>query len=173
VEIRCPRCGSTCTQDSQKPNEYICTHCKTVFRFIDTSQPIITTDVRVRNCVFCGKPIETGKGFKCTMCGREYFCDSCVDEVNGKYVCVECIAKSNQNCLYCKKYAVYKCVKCNKRACKQHPHEVHFTEVINGPVLFCSTCQSFVCLDCVKRSFFGAYRCPKCDTPLIVYAQYQ
>jgi len=96
VEIKCPRCGAS-AEKSQKPNEYVCSHCGTVFQFVDSSQRFITTDVRVRNCLFCGKPIAPGKGFKCMRCGQEYFCSSCVDEVGGKYICLQCIAESGTN----------------------------------------------------------------------------
>lgn len=175
VEIKCPRCGAP-SQKSQKPNEYVCSHCGTVFQFVDSSQRFVTTDVRVRNCLFCGKPIELGKGFKCTRCGQEYFCSSCVDEVGGKYVCFQCIEKSGIKCQYCRRYAIYHCVQCGRKACKEHPKEGGFLisdKTIS--VLYCPSCQSFVCRNCVKyKGFFSvSLHCPKCDTTLEKYAPYE
>jgi predicted RNA-binding Zn-ribbon protein involved in translation (DUF1610 family) len=175
VEIKCPRCGAS-AQKSQKPNEYVCSHCGTVFQFVDSSQRFVTTDVRVRNCLFCGKPIAPGKGFKCTRCGQEYFCSSCVDEVGGKYVCLQCIAESGIKCQYCRRYAIYQCVQCGKKACKEHPREGGFL-ISNGTtsVLYCPNCRSFVCRNCVKyKGFFStSLHCPKCDATLEKYAPYE
>lgn len=174
VEIRCPRCGATCTHDSQRANEYVCTHCNTTFRFVDSTQQVVTTDVRVRNCLYCGHPIEAGKGFKCTRCGKEYFCASCVDEVGGKYVCTECLKTSGDKCPYCTKYAVYRCVECGKKACKRHPVESHFTfSLETGNVRYCHNCNSFVCDDCAEFSLLGSPRCPRCHGSLSVHAPYE
>jgi len=131
VEMKCPRCGAS-AQKGQKPNEYVCSHCGAVFQFVDSSEHFVTTDVRVRNCLFCGKPIASGKGFKCTKCGREYFCSSCVDEVGGKYVCLPCIEQSGNKCQYCRKHAIYHCVQCERQACKEHPEVIGFTSVSDG-----------------------------------------
>jgi predicted RNA-binding Zn-ribbon protein involved in translation (DUF1610 family) len=176
VEIRCPRCGSPCTVKSSKTNEYICSNCGTAFAFVDTSRPIVTTDIHVHNCPLCGKPIEAGKGFKCTRCGREYICDSCVDEVDNKYVCIECIEKSNQNCQLCKRYAVYKCISCGRRACKTHALHVGFIKKYGASerVLFCPNCRGFVCNSCLKYGFLSrSVHCPKCDSGLIYYSPYK
>lgn len=176
VEIKCPRCGAP-AQKGQKPNEYMCSHCATAFQFVDSSQHFVTTDVRVRNCIFCGKPIELGKGFRCTSCGQEYFCSSCVDEVGGKYVCLECIEKSGIKCQYCRKYAIYQCVQCGRKACKEHPKEGGFALISKEAtsVLYCPTCRSFVCTNCVKyKGFFSVSpHCPKCDATLEKYAPYE
>jgi len=176
VEVRCPRCGSSCSLKGSKTNEYICSHCGATFRFVDTSQPTVTTDVRVHNCPFCGRPIETGRGFKCTECGREYLCDSCVDKVSDKYVCVECIEKSNQSCQFCKKYAVYKCISCGRRACKVHALHVGFVEQYADQerVLFCPRCRGFVCKSCLEYGFLSRTpHCPKCRSQLIYYSPYR
>lgn len=61
VEIRCPRCGSPCAQESKKPNEYICPNCKATFYFVDATQRVVTTEVRVRNCLFCGVRLRKEK----------------------------------------------------------------------------------------------------------------
>jgi len=174
VEMRCPRCGSVCSQKGDKPNEYSCTHCGATFRFVDTSQRYVTTDVLIRNCAFCGKPLETGKGFRCTRCGREYFCDSCVDEIYGKYVCVDCIQKSSQNCQLCRKYGVYKCISCGRKACKQHAQHMRFIQPGSEQrVLFCSRCSGFVCYSCVKFGFFSSTpTCPRCGSALTYYSPY-
>jgi predicted RNA-binding Zn-ribbon protein involved in translation (DUF1610 family) len=177
VEIKCPRCGAP-AKKSQKPNEYVCSHCGTVFQFVDSSQHLVTTDVRVRNCLFCGKPIESGKGFKCTTCGQEYFCSSCVDEVRGKYVCVECIEKAGIKCQYCRKYAIYKCIQCGRKACKNHAVEAGFALVNSDgttSVFYCPNCNGFVCTNCMKSGgfFTVSFRCPKCNTTLNRYAPYK
>jgi hypothetical protein len=176
VEVKCPRCGSPCAQSGGKPNEYVCSHCDTVFHFIDTSQRTVTTDVRVRNCVFCGKSLDKGKGFRCTRCGREYFCDSCVDLINYKYVCVDCMTEAGETCQSCNKYAVYTCIQCGKKACKKHYKEVGFTSVHaygRGLVYYCSRCRGFVCIDCFKHRFFSSANfCPRCNTQLTAYSPY-
>jgi predicted RNA-binding Zn-ribbon protein involved in translation (DUF1610 family) len=176
VEIKCPRCGAS-AEKSLKPNEYVCSHCGTVFQFVDSSQHFVTTDVRVRNCLFCGKPIASGKGFRCTRCGQEYFCSSCVDEVGGKYVCLQCIAESGTKCQYCRRYAIYQCVQCGRKACRDHPVEGGFvlTSVVPVSVLYCPSCRSFVCTNCMKTSgiFSISYRCPKCNATLAKYAPYK
>src|SRR3989337_402953 len=121
--MKCPRCGAPSNLQQGKINEYVCSNCGSVFRFMDQTKRIVTRDVLVRNCLHCGKSIEAGKGFKCTRCGNEFFCDSCVDEVQGKYVCADCLIASQQNCLFCKKHAVYRCINCGKRACKLHSYQ--------------------------------------------------
>lgn len=174
VEIRCPRCGSTVTK-SQKPNEYTCAHCHASFRFVDSSKQTVTTDVIIRNCAYCGKPLETGKGFRCTSCGSEYFCESCVDKVQGKYVCFSCIAKSGQKCNHCNKHAVYKCINCGRMACKQHPFQSRFvtSQSDDALVFYCGKCGGLVCNDCAYLPLFGSVKCPKCHSSLEVYGQYK
>ena len=185
VEIKCPHCGSVCTQKSSDPNEYACSHCGSVFRLMDNTKRTVTRDVVIHGCVFCGKPLDTGKGFKCTRCGREYFCETCVDLVRDKYVCLECISKANENCQLCKKHAAYTCVSCGRRACKAHRQHMGFsapsspfepfdarptqTEV----VLFCPRCNGFICSSCAKRTIFSGTRCPKCDSGLTNYSPYR
>ena len=180
VEIKCPRCGSPSNLQSSKTNEYACSNCGTVFRFVDQTRRVVATDILIRNCSHCGKPLEAGKGFKCTRCGGEFFCDSCVDEVQGKYVCADCLITSGENCQFCKKYAIYKCLKCGRRACKMHPHNhfLHNRKYIKGGyehvdhfVRYCSTCHGYVCLDCEQMVgfFFQTIVCPKCRSQLGEY----
>lgn len=146
VEIRCPRCGSPCDKEGNESNVYICPHCKTTFHFVDTTKRVVTTEVRVRNCLFCGAPIEKGKGYKCTRCGKEYFCPSCVSEMEHKFVCLYCLKElseqrprpSEQPCQFCNSTSV---------------------------VYYCPTCCKYVCSDCAKRIFIRA-RCPKCNNRL-------
>jgi len=184
VEIKCPRCGSACSKGGSNSNEYACSHCGSVFRLMDNTKRTVTTDVVIRGCLFCGKPLEAGKGFKCTRCGREYFCESCVDLVREKYVCIECISKANENCQLCRKYAAYKCVSCGRRACKAHPQHMGFSIYVQGQlpdgrfgqverVLFCPHCYGFICSNCKKGHILFGTRCPKCDTGLIEYAPYR
>jgi len=183
VEVRCPRCGAPSRLRSDRTDEYVCSHCGALFHFIDPSQQILTTDVRIRNCLHCGNPIQAGMGFECTRCGKKYFCSSCVDKVKEKNVCFECIATSKENCQSCSKYAVYRCASCGRRACSKHGLYVGFVEKrvfwdgrFNREqdfVFYCQTCVSFICRACVKRKFLtnNAY-CPKCSTVLNEYAPY-
>lgn len=178
VEVKCPSCGSPCNKNRGKQNEYVCSHCGTVFHFVDKSQRTITKEVRVRNCIFCGKPIERGKGFKCTRCNREYFCENCVDSISHKFVCADCIVESDQKCGYCIKYAIYSCVQCGRKACKNHGVDARFFLIysggVKGKVFYCSQCRKFVCQDCVKRGFLSSTpRCPKCNSALGEYAPYE
>jgi len=184
VEMKCPRCGSPSNLQRGKTNEYVCSNCGVVFRFVDQTRRVVATDILVRNCLHCGMPIETGKGFKCTRCGEEFFCDSCVDDVQGKYVCADCLIASQENCQFCKKYAVYKCVSCGKRACKLHPYEnftwkeeytKHGDKYVKYYVNYCPTCRGFVCRSCerVAGIFFLRTVCPKCRTKLDSYATYR
>lgn len=177
VEVRCPRCGSPSNLQRGKTNEYVCSSCGAAFRFVDQTKRVVTTDILTRNCLHCGKPIDAGRGFKCTRCGEEFFCDSCVDEVEGKYVCASCLITSQQNCNFCKKYAVYRCVKCGKRACKSHPsrnfaYKDNYTS--NGVryygnlVDYCPKCRGYVCRSCrqVVGLFIRSTVCPKCGSRL-------
>lgn len=178
VEIKCPHCGSVCSQEGSNSNEYTCSHCGTAFRLIDNTNKTVTVarDVVTHGCLFCGKPIEAGKGFRCTRCGKEHFCGSCVDLVKAKYVCIECISKANENCQLCKKYAVYTCVSCRRRACKAHPKQMGFSTYVKGQVegvLYCPHCYGFICSNCAKHTTFSGTRCPKCDTGLIGYSLYR
>lgn len=189
VEVKCPHCGSVVNQEGNNPNEYTCSHCGTAFRLVDNTRRTVTVtkDVMIRGCLFCGKPLDAGKGYRCTRCGREYFCESCVDLVKDKYVCIECIAKAQESCQLCKKHAVYKCVSCGRRACKEHPQNMGFStidysrqdQLPNGKVvwservLFCPKCQGFVCGNCAKPKFFSGLHCPKCDAGLIYYSPYR
>lgn len=186
VEIRCPRCGSPSRLQSGKTDEYVCTHCGTLFHFVNPAQQTVTTDVLVRNCLHCGSPIQAGMGFQCTRCGKKYFCNSCVDLVKDKNVCSECIAASKENCQSCSRYAVYKCAFCGRRACKNHAFYVGFIEKREfwdsyssqmrekNLVYYCQTCASFICRSCVKRTFLSNNPyCPKCRLPLVQYSPYQ
>lgn len=164
IEIKCPRCGSACAKN-QKTEEYLCGHCGAIFKFCDSSKQVVTTGALIRNCQICGKPIEGINGFKCTECGREFFCKSCVDQVEGKYVCIQCIKTSGKDCSYCSRYAEYICIGCGKKACVEHPAELNFIkseEIKKGTVLYCHTCNGYICWDCVKKDLFGALKCPKC-----------
>lgn len=179
VEVRCPRCGSPCTRMSGKTDEYICSHCNATFRFVDASHPMVTTDVQIHNCPYCGKPIEAGRGFKCTRCGTSYLCNSCVDKVSDKYVCIECIARSALNCQMCKKYAPYRCISCGRRSCGTHAFHVGFIRQLDmggrweERVLFCNKCGGFVCFSCAKSKLLGGGSwCPKCGWHLTYYAPY-
>jgi hypothetical protein len=184
VEIKCPHCGSVCTQKGSDPNEYACSHCGSFFRLMDSTKRTITTDVAIHGCLYCGKSLDAGRGFKCTRCGREYFCESCVDLVRDRYVCIECISKSNENCQLCKKYAVYTCLICGRRACKTHPKHMGFSTYTRGLfesdkisqteiVLYCENCQRFICSNCAKRSFLSRLSCPNCGTTLTEYSPYR
>jgi hypothetical protein len=183
VEIKCPRCGSACSKAGSSSNEYTCSHCGSVFRLMDDTKRTVTTDVVIRGCLFCGKPLDSGKGFKCTRCGREYFCESCVDLVREKYVCIECISKANENCQLCRKYVAYTCVSCGRRACKAHRQHMGFSMYSQSSfdgrptqveiVLFCPHCYGFICSNCAKHTIFSGTRCPKCDSVLTEYSPYR
>jgi len=185
VETKCPHCGSVCTQKGSDPNEYACSHCGSIFRLMDNTKRTVTRDVVIHGCVFCGKPLDAGKGFKCTRCGREYFCESCVDLVRDKYVCIECVSKANENCQLCRKYATYRCASCGRRACKTHAHhmgfikyELHATTRYyptgqTEKVLFCPRCYAFICTNCAKHGIFSGVRRPKCDALLTEYSPYR
>jgi hypothetical protein len=171
IEIKCPRCGSACAK-TRKTEEYLCGHCGAVFKFCDASKRVVTSGSLIRNCQFCGKPIDGTKGFKCTECEREFFCESCVDQVDSKYVCVQCIETLGKACPFCGRYAEYACVECGEKACVEHPAESNFIksdEIKKGTVLYCDTCQSYVCWHCAKKSLLGALKCPKCLMPLEGY----
>jgi len=183
--MKCPRCGAPCNLQQGKSNEYVCSNCGSIFRFMDQTKRIVTRDVLVKNCLHCGKPIEAGGGFKCTRCGSEYFCDSCVDEVQGKYVCADCLIKSQENCQLCKKHAVYRCINCGRRACKTHPYESFAYEVVkisrDGQryseyfVRYCPNCRGYVCRDCSRTVglLYRATICPRCRTRLDSYTPFR
>jgi hypothetical protein len=83
---------------------------------------------------------------------------------------------SKENCQACKKYAVYRCISCGRRACREHASYVGFVGQRDNQnmVYYCSTCHGFVCLNCVKRGFLSAApTCPKCRTQLIHYSPYK
>ena len=168
VEIKCPRCGSGCAK-TQNSEEFLCSHCRSVFKFCDPTKQVVATGALIRNCQYCGKPIEGAKGFKCTKCGREHFCESCVDSVRGKYYCFQCIKTMGKTCSFCSRYAEYVCIQCGEKACVKHPKASHFItceEIEKGTVLHCYACKGDVCWNCAKKSFLGTIKCPKCSAEL-------
>lgn len=167
-------------------DEYVCTHCGSLFHFVNPAQQTVTTDVVLRNCLHCGNPIQSGTGFQCTRCGKKYFCSSCVDRAKDRNVCYECIATSKENCQSCSKYAVYRCANCGRKACKDHASYVGFIEkrqqvdFFSGQaheensVYYCQACAGFICRSCVKKGFFSsAPSCPKCGSQLNQHSPYQ
>ena len=182
VEVRCPRCGAHCNIKEAKTDEYICSHCGATFRFVDTSHPLVTTDAKAHICPYCGRHVEAGKGFRCTRCGKDFICSSCVDEIDHKFVCVGCIEQSLLNCKLCRKFGVYRCLSCGKGACKEHAAHVGFVKTCSigasgfdaSCVLFCQHCKGFVCASCARtRLLSSGEKCPKCGNTLTRHSPYQ
>jgi predicted RNA-binding Zn-ribbon protein involved in translation (DUF1610 family) len=183
VEMRCPRCGAFCNLQQGKTDEYICSHCGTTFRFVDSSHTSLTTDFKTHICPYCGRHVESGKGFRCAHCGKDFICQSCVNLVQGKYVCVDCTEHMALNCQACRKFATYGCLSCGRRACKEHAMHVGFIDRYNvgdrelkqqiERVLYCPRCASFVCKSCVRKGFLSdTEKCPKCRSNLVQYSPY-
>jgi DNA-directed RNA polymerase subunit RPC12/RpoP len=172
IGINCPRCGAPATQRGEQPNEYICTHCNTIFVFYDATKQMVTTDSVVHNCPYCGKQVKVGEGYKCADCNENFFCANCVSESNGKYYCLSCFAKDHKKCDLCNDDGYYKCVKCGKQSCKKHVKDLGFAyrdNLIDICYHYCPTCKGSVCLACVKTSLLGDLKCPHCETILNDY----
>ena len=174
VKIACPSCGSSSCVKGERANEYRCTNCKTAFALIDYSQHEVTTDTTIHNCPHCGKQVEAGHGYKCTLCERNYFCEFCISEAKGKCVCLECLKTSKRDCKICGHYSYYECENCGKRACKNHVDEVGFIvqpSTNEGYIMQCERCKAVICTTCAKRKMLSLladdYYCPVCDGKLI------
>ncbi len=111
--IRCPNCGSVDVA-FMSADKYRCSHCTAYFQF--TRPDTQRFDVVTHNCSSCGKPIDTGKGYKCAKCNRSDFCDTCVDKVpNRGYLCKSCTKEIGEDCIICGKFAWRTCGSCKQR----------------------------------------------------------
>ena len=171
--VRCPNCSSVSNRTT-RPDEYKCSHCGATFHFVRPADQLVTYDVRTHNCPVCGKHVEAGKGYRCVECGQYDVCESCVDHVRGKYLCFSCIRKEGNNCLYCGKYAIIRCVSCKGGACRDDYGRMFwkFKEFPDAHRLVsfeCEVCRGAVCQNCVverKELFSTKYICKNCGSKL-------
>jgi DNA-directed RNA polymerase subunit RPC12/RpoP len=73
VEIRCPRCGSMSHLRNREKHEYLCSHCKATFVFLDTTKSQVIQDTKRHNCPICGQPVKMDEGYLCTKCRRKTY----------------------------------------------------------------------------------------------------
>ena len=151
----------------------MCEHCGARFRFIDPTHRVIERDVRLHHCPICGRPVSPTESYKCTRCNEIDFCRSCIEEILGKYVCRDCIAKANEGCDFCGKYTYYKCGVCLKKTCRFHAYD-HFLVLEREKervysLLMCQECGDVaVCRSCAKPKIFGRFSCNGCGNNLKV-----
>lgn len=159
--IQCPNCGSV-NVTSTKPDEYRCMSCRATFNFIRPD--IKRHDVVSHNCPICGKPIEAGRGFRCTRCGKYDLCEDCVEKLIPEgYVCKTCLKEAGQDCFICGKFGYITCKSCEGRYARGE------TDVI---VQVCDECYphwfvDYIELEPVRNGMpprWGAvtYYCPRC-----------
>ncbi len=195
--IRCPNCGSTDVH-STAPDQYKCLRCGGGFNLIRPD--VMRQDVVSHNCPVCGKPVEAGKGFRCTRCGSYDLCPDCVSYLNPDgHVCKTCLKKAGQNCFICGKFAFQTCQSCVGLAAKGKKDPEVVTKVCGdcynlwfidhielkkasggmpprwGPVTFhCPRCGQ-ICTDCAeeKQRFLRGktYVCKNCGSELTLREQ--
>ena len=152
VEVRCSRRGSSASSRNESADEH--------------------------HCPICRRPVKADEGFVCDECGTGYLCDSCVEEIGGRFLCKRCIKDKGWNCNYCdNKYEVW-CQNCGTKCCKIHTDKFDFIpksafDELNKLYhsLYCPTCKSYICNKCyveIKRTLRGtAEYCKKCGTKLL------
>jgi hypothetical protein len=162
VEVKCPHCGSPCTEGDRKTNEYICSYCGTIFRLLDTTKREVIRDTRAHYCSICGRSTVVGKMYTCMECGKEYLCPDCVQHIGGIFICIQClknkwfITEPLQVCPKCAAPLIYK-------------------QEYNR--WYCNSCQVYVthiCWRCGKPTdyvqSYGKWYCHNCKLYLEKYA---
>lgn len=178
MEINCPRCSAPCSTKSKERNEYKCPKCGATFRFIDpTKREIhareeVVYTVQESNCLYCGGPVPIGEGYACTECKRKSFHKKCVEEIDEKYLCKECITNKGLKCDSCSKSHLYRCPVCGSQRCLTHSDIFNVKEANKDPCsLWCPSSSTYVCNDCIVQKrrflFFKAFYCKKCGSKLI------
>jgi hypothetical protein len=185
--VRCPNCGSVSNR-TNVPDEYICSHCKARFKFVRPGDQVVTHDVRTHTCPVCGGSVEAGKGIRCVRCGRNDVCTNCARKTPEGHVCRACLKQSQDDCIYCGDYAMFKCASCMKsrpsnpnRACVVHGSSLFWFDAWGfwtwhdetGCWFYCPTCHGWVCKDCIEPkkeaglSTKTYYVCRTCKTRLL------
>ena len=87
VEVRCPRCNSSCASSDKKKHEYSCNHCGTTFRFAGTTtcmQEVFKKKVGYKETK---RKAKTGQSYRCyrvlnsriPWCGKRKADKSCLE----------------------------------------------------------------------------------------------
>ena len=145
--------------------------------FVRQTEP--SSAKKTHHCPICGKAVQNLQSFRCTECGKEDFCDSCVASIpifgTQRFVCLECVNRKGWACPSCGGYAAIVCVNCGKRTCDSHIMELFGLQLQrpNGETyrtdyFNCLTCKGQVCWDCVEERGFllKEYHCKKCGSNL-------
>lgn len=159
--LRCPSCGSAYVRRTERQDEYSCSSCGVNFQLLRPGDHVVTHDIRAHNCPICGKPVESGKGFRCTKCGRLDVCSECVDKASGRYVCLPCLRDSGQDCQECGRFATWRCPSCDQLA--SHGLNVKPTRACDShyPLMF-SVSLSYERRRGDRYLRYAEFVCPRC-----------
>lgn len=175
IPLHCLNCGGKASSTANR-DEYICQNCGKMFQIVRPADGTVMTDTRAHHCPICGRPVEVTQSYKCTECGKVDFCEVCVTSITGRetgvqrFVCKSCMVQRGWACSTCGNMTVATCIRCKRRACRQHMATAFAIQRYSEARYFtCPVCRGVLCNSCVevKVGILSAkYYCKRCRTEL-------